>query len=238
MAVFDSLAGLVAKLGEHAVVLTPHLLSPEQSERAILDNELSSLRHGAFNLGFLGVRNDDEGRAFAEWWSSRLIEHCYDDPDRGLFVDQKWVDLAPALFERVGILRDPGLNVASWNLSHRVVRIHQDGRITADDAPLRFMHFTKLGPVGMAMTERYAGDDTDVYELWAWYRNAVAARDDSGIPVDYWHYGSFEDGSPIPRAARRLFRDHRDIQERFSDPFASGRGSFQEWYAKHPVTTT
>lgn len=46
----------------HSVVLTPHLTTPEEQRQAILDNEIGSLKHGVYNLGFLAVRGCEEGK--------------------------------------------------------------------------------------------------------------------------------------------------------------------------------
>ena len=155
-ALFESLTPVIARLEREDILLTPHLLDPNTDRQAILDNDLSASRTGIFNLGFVAVRAAGEGLRFAEWWKDRLLEFCYDDIPSGLFVDQKWCDHVPALFEKVGVVRDPGCNVASWNLSQRKVEIGRDGAITVNGAPLRFWHFTKLGPTGDAMTRRYA----------------------------------------------------------------------------------
>ena len=156
IAVFHPLAALENLLDGASVVLTPHQVAPNDSPIAISDNELASMRYGIYNLGFLGVRSDDVGRAFAAWWAARLHEACFDDPASGLFTDQKYGDLVPALFDRVAITRDPGWNVASWNLSRRRLRFTDSGGLTANGSPLAFYHFTKHGGVGDVMTERYA----------------------------------------------------------------------------------
>ncbi len=191
IAVFDSLDPIVEILETHEICLTPHQLTPERAGdmTAILDNEVCSLDHGTYNLGFIAIRTGLEGLRFARWWKERLVHFCKDDIPRGLFTDQRWCDLVPALFDKTFILRDPGYNVASWNLSQRTIRITGDGQITVNGSPLRFFHYTKLGPVARKMTERYAGDNTEVYELWRWYRDRVEAFSSSGIAADYWHYG-------------------------------------------------
>ena len=76
----------------------------------------------AHNLGHLFVRPDQQGLAFADWWAARLDDHCFDDRQHGLSTDQRWIDLVPALFEGVRVLRSPALDVASWNLSGRHIR--------------------------------------------------------------------------------------------------------------------
>ena len=96
-------------------------------------------------------------------------------------------------------------------------------------APLRFWHFTKLGAVGDAMTKRYAGRNFQVYEIWAWYKRQIAAATDPAIPERWWAYGTYDDGKPIAKAERVLYRERPDLQQAFPNPYASGRGSFQEW---------
>ncbi|MCR5877541.1 hypothetical protein [Phenylobacterium sp. J367] len=147
----------------------------------------------------------------------------------GLFVDQRWCDHVPALFDKVKVLRDPGYNVASWNISTREVAVHKDGQVTVNGVPLRFWHFTKLGPTADLMTKRYAKDNFPVYEIWHWYRDAVEDNSEPTIPERYWAYDAYSDGRKIEKPHRVLYRERRDLQARFPDPFASGPGSYQAW---------
>ena len=118
---FAPIDRVIESLRGASIGLVPHILAPETTEAGVRMTEMSVARHGVYNLGHLFVRPDDQGQAFARWWAARLDEHCFDDPANGLFTDQRWVDLAPALFERVRILRDPGLDVASWNIATRTI---------------------------------------------------------------------------------------------------------------------
>lgn len=220
---------LIEMLQTDEILLTPHLVDPNTERAAILDNDLSASRTGIFNLGFVAVRTQGEGARFARWWNDRLLEFCYDDMPRGLFVDQRWCDHVPALFDRVKVVRDPGYNVASWNLSQRRVSIGKDGSLSVNGHPLRFWHFTKLGPTGDLMTKKYAGDNFEVYEIWNWYKRQVAAHTDPAIPERYWAYGAYADGTPIDKAHRVLWRERLDLQAHFDDPFASGPNSLQHW---------
>ena len=230
IAVFNPLDEVLEALETFDIVLTPHQIAPEPraSIQAIQDNELTSLTHGIFNLGFVALSNRAEAQRFAGWWDARLRDWCHDRRDIGVFVDQKWCDLVPAFFDNVKIERDPGCNVASWNLSHRRLTIDDAGQIRVNGAPLKFYHFTKLGPVGDTMTERYARDNFEVYEVWLWYRDAVAAASDERIPPGYWHYGRFDNGLPIPDSVRRLYRERKDLQAAFPLPRAVD-GGFLDW---------
>lgn len=231
IAVFHPLDPVTAALDDGAaVVLTPHQTSPNRNHRVMLDNELVSLRLGAFNLGFIAVRSHGAGRRFAEWWAAQLLRACYDDPAAGLFTDQKYIDLVPGLFDGVAILRDPGLNVASWNLSTRRIAIGADGGIRVNEAPLRFMHFTKINAVGDVMLDRYAGDDIEALELWSWYRRQVARRQPAAVPDGYWRYGAFSNGVVIPQSARLLYRESPGPRAG-DDPFDAD-GPFYAWWSQ------
>jgi hypothetical protein len=228
-ALLASLEPLERMLEEHDILLTPHLVDPNTTAEAIADNDLSASRTGIFNLGFVAIRTTGEGLRFARWWNDRLLDYCYDDMPNGMFVDQRWCDHVPALFDKVKVVRDPGYNVASWNLSQRRVAVGKDGQVTVNGVPLRFWHFTKLGPMGDAMTRKYAGDNFQVYEIWSWYKRQVSAATDPAIPERWWAHGAFADGAPITRRDRLLYRQRPDLQEGFPRPFESGPGSYQQW---------
>jgi hypothetical protein len=230
IAVFESLAEIELWLDSNDVLLTPHQLEPDETATAILDNEIGSLSTGIYNLGFLAVRNSSAGRRFATWWRDRLQHFCYDDRARGLFVDQRWCDLAPVFFEKVFVIRDPGYNVASWNLSRRKLSIDSDGNIHVNGSKLRFYHFTKLGPLGDAMTQRYAKDNIEIYEIWAWYRSKIEELATPGIPDKWWHYATFDNGIVISKRARDIYRQRLDLQQAFPDPFRTSEGAgYYHW---------
>ena len=226
IALLDDLTPIVSLLDQWNVILTPHQVEPDEERSAIIDNEIGSLKHGIYNLGFLAVAGNAEGRRFAHWWCDRLLAFCFDDVPNGLFTDQRWCDHVPVFFDGVHILRDPGYNVASWNLSRRPITIEEDGTIRAAGQRLRFFHFTKVTHVGEIMLERYAGGRIEVFELMKWYRGRLAAHAVSGLPRSWWAYGHYEDGTEITREHRLAYRHNVDLRERYPDPFAAGPRMF------------
>ena len=228
IAVFHPLEAIVRRLDTASILLTPHQCEPNVTSMAVSDNELTSMKYGIYNLGFAAVRNDPNGRAFAAWWARQLYRACYDAVETGIFTDQKYCDLVPGLFDNVAIERDPGCNVASWNLSRRTLRF-VDGGLLVNDSPLKFYHFTKIGGDGDVMTERYAGGNTEVFEVWQWYKRALKANAVSGIPPRYWSYAAFSNGEPIPRAAREFYRTRPDLMAYFDDPFEAEGNSLYAW---------
>lgn len=235
IAVFHPLRSVLTALDAASIVLTPHQHRPNTEPQAIHDAERTARLYGIFNLGFAAIRNDPDGRAFAAWWRDRCETDCRDAPEEGLFTDQRYCDMAPALFDGVAILRDPGCNVASWNLSRRRPAVTGEGNIEVDEHPLAFYHFTKIGGVGDVMTQRYAQDEVPL-ELCAWWQRAVAAETIPGLAERPWAWDRFADATPIPLALRRLWRADASLRARFASPFAAGPGSLLEWArAEHPT---
>ncbi|MEA2571123.1 MAG: hypothetical protein QOI24_3124 [Acidobacteriota bacterium] len=140
--VFDSLGALEPLTQAHGMLLTPHVTEPLPRDGKRPD-ERDLLVSGIYNLGFLAL-SSERAKTFLPWWRERLRRDCLSDPAAGLFVDQRWLDFAPALFEP-WILKDPGYNVAYWNLPHR--DLTRDGdRILVNGRPLRFFHFSGFSP--------------------------------------------------------------------------------------------
>jgi hypothetical protein len=232
--VLSPLSVLSEELRAGSILLTPHLTEPESTTEAILDNEVAALRHGVYNLGFLAVKNDAAGRRFADWWWDRLRQFCRDDIPRGFFTDQRWVDLAPAYFEAVRIVRDPGWNVATWNLGRRTIRGDLASGLTSNGRPVRFYHFSGLDSgAQLAMLDKYGRDMPALYELRKWYLQRCEAL---GGPGDEegadWSLGRFDDGRPIRPVHRHVYRQRTDLQQAFPDPFdtADVNASYADWF--------
>lgn len=233
MVVFSSLDELSDKLDRHSIILTPHQTEPETSYQAIIDNELSILQHGVFNLGFLAVRTSEEGMAFLQWWADRLKEFCEDNIPRGLFTDQKWIDLAPAYYTDLEILRDPGYNVATWNLTHRVARGEVGGDITINDRPLRIFHFSGFDSGAHArMLERYGGRSPILNDLRLWYTKECGKMGEGVFSKVNCEYAFYNSGKPIKLDERRLYRVRKDLREKFPTPRDDGdiNQSYRDWF--------
>ncbi|HET9058663.1 MAG TPA: hypothetical protein VFN61_01985, partial [Acidimicrobiales bacterium] len=107
---------------EHGIVLTPHVTRPMPRD-GLSKSETEVLLAGIYNLGFIAVSN--EARDFLSFWMERLKRECISDPANMRFVDQRWVDFVPGIWDAF-ILRDTTYNVAYWNLDHRVVTRKND----------------------------------------------------------------------------------------------------------------
>lgn len=132
---------LVEDLHAADLLLTPHFATPIPDDGRT-PAALTILRAGAFNAGYLGVCATPKGREFARWLSSMTERQAHNRPDAGMCGDQRWLDLAPALFPGLAICRRPGANVGYWNLHERLLARDQKGRFTVDGEPLLFFHFS------------------------------------------------------------------------------------------------
>jgi FkbM family methyltransferase len=234
--VMDDLRGLEQLLESHNIILTPHLVDPESSPIAILENEVCSLKHGAFNLGFIAVRNGPGGRRFARWWSDRLTQFCYDDIPNGLFTDQRWMDLAPGFFPDLHILRDRTYNVATWNLSQRRVEQRADGRLCIGGEPVKFFHFSGFDSGAQwEMLKRYGQHSPALFALRDWYIQELGRTGQTKYGALKWGYDSYSNGRPILNGHRRLYRNRPDLMQAYPTPAIvnNGQDSFYRWCARH-----
>lgn len=218
MVLFSELDDLIEETKTASVVLTPHILHPEREHDAVLDHELCSLRHGVFNLGFFGVRNCDEGRAFLEWWRDRCRAFCWGDWRSGVFTDQKWVNFAPVFFPGTRILRSPRFNVAPWNINQRRLDGTFDQGFTVDGEPLGFYHFTGFdSQAHREVMSKYAAGNRAVNMLLQWYeeRTRFLALDE-GVR---WLLGSYDNGDRVAKEHRQIYRKRSDLWTVFPDPY-------------------
>jgi hypothetical protein len=233
---FSGIELIAERLQQHSVLLTPHQTEPESSRSAILDNEVSSLKHGVFNLGFLAVRNSPEGLRFIDWWSDRLRDFCFDDRGQGLFTDQKWIDLAPALFHDLGILREPQFNVSTWNISHREITGDVEEGLLVNGVPLCFYHFSGLDNGALkVMMEVYGPSSPVLQHLLTWYKqqcDAMGQKKWGSLPS---HYDVYSNGERIKPSERLLYRYRDELPQRFPDPYdCSDAGGYQAWFRQNP----
>lgn len=142
--VFAGLGPLLEPLETNAIALTPHWTDALPLGWR-LPFELAILRFGVFNLGFIGVANAPDARAMLAWWGERVREFARIDVSSGLFVDQRWMDLVPGMFERTAIVRHRGCNVARWNLFERRLAESEELHLESGE-PVIFFHFSGLDP--------------------------------------------------------------------------------------------
>lgn len=216
---FSSGRALVERLDSAEVVLTPHLLAPLDDDRH--PSDLQILQSGTYNLGFLALRRSAQTQRLLQWWAAKLVRDCVVDIPRGLFTDQKWMDLIPGFFEHVHIERHAGWNVAYWNLAHRHVEADGPGwRVNGQ--PLFFFHFSGFDPKSGSISkhqDRYTLADCNaaVQQLFAHYdRQLTRAGREQYAKLPY-AYARLGDGTALPDCARRVLRLELDWSQDLPD---------------------
>lgn len=244
--VFAPFAGYVGELAErHDIVLTPHVLEPMPRDGK-RPSEADIMASGVFNLGFIGVSGAAE--PFLEFWAERLRQDAISSITEQLFTDQRWVDNVPALFRHT-VIRDPGFNVAYWNVYQRPLRRDADGRITAAGEPLKFVHYSGYRPEKPWLASTHFSDKPRVLlseqpvlaELCAGYRDQlIAAGYSRALDEVPYRWNQLPDGTKVSPSLRRAFRQawvdaERDDEPAPPSPFHRDPADFLRW-ATEPAT--
>ncbi len=218
--VFNDLTPLSKMLDKNSVLLTPHQIEPVTSKENIINDEICSLKHGVYNFGFFAVKNDKNGLKFLNWWNDRLMDFCFDDIPNGIFTDQKWGDLAPALFDFVKIIHEPEYNVATWNLATRTVTGNEKDGWFVNGKPLRFYHFTGFDSgAHRIVLASHAKPGDPVWNLSLMYEEMMNNNGQEQHGKTQFKYAFYNNGKKIEKRDRKLFRTRTDVYNYFDNPF-------------------
>ncbi len=186
----------------NGILATPHLRTPD-----VETDFVYFLRTGHFNAGFLGARNTPEARSLLSWWAERVEKHCYRDYYGGILEDQRWLDMAIALFDGTDVLRHLGINVAHWNLHECEFSQNGECLMAAPGTPLCLFHFSTFQHPGLTGHEMVSPDiPQPIVELGAMYADLLASAVESCPPASPYSFGQFADGSEISPAMREAVR--------------------------------
>ena len=212
--------------GGASAILTPHLTTLIDDDK--LPGEQDMLYNGTYNLGFVAVRRCEESWRLLSWWERRCLDLGFSEGRTGLFVDQKWMNLAPGMFDQVKILRHPGCNMAYWNLHERTLAEDGENYVVSGWVRLSFFHFSGIVLDDPAMlsknTNRYVlADRPDLAGIFREYKAAVLANKDGVREGMAYGFDRLTDGTVITRLARRIYakHQHRWVGE---DPFDAAGG--------------
>lgn len=211
--VYSDFVELRELLDRKPIVVCPHLLQPGN-----IDMELSATSHGIYNLGFLAVRKCEESQRFINWWTERLELFCYDDIPKGIFTDQKWVDLAPCFFD-VEIFKHKGYDFSIWSLMDCGLEEY-NGEYFVKGYPLRFIHFSGQGEMAEKCMRDWLPEGEHPFKvLYNRYNELHAWSDRDNVSRTVWTYNSYEDGSEISNEVRIAYRNNISWLP-VSNPFA------------------
>lgn len=141
---FSSPFNLMDKLNFSNILLTPHFYSADSKKN---QNWLeANFRVGLYNAGFIGANKS--AIPMLDWWKDCCVYNVKKSYWRGLYDDQKYLDLVPILFDNVEILKDSGCNLAGWNYKNRLLKLGG-----ADLSSITFVHFAELTLKEFSKTE-------------------------------------------------------------------------------------
>lgn len=132
---------LFDELESQSILLTPHFYKTDPSKE---QNWLeANFRIGLYNAGFIGVNS--KAKLALDWWSNCCYYNVKKSYWRGLFDDQKYLDLLPIIFENIEIIKNRGCNLAGWNYKNHHVQRNADNKLIIENKyPLTFIHFGEL----------------------------------------------------------------------------------------------
>jgi glycosyltransferase involved in cell wall biosynthesis len=231
--ILREMSALFDLLDHRSIILTPHLLTALE-EDGHEPSDATILRAGTYNLGFLGLTNNDTTQTLLKWWQDKLSEACQSAPERGMFVDQRWMDLTPGLFDGVYILRDPGYNVAYWNLPSRVTEM-RGKTVLVNKRPCYFFHFSGFNPdypdrVSKHTTRLTMDKIGAAARLFHKYRDLLVRNGHDECKKWPYAFDTFANGVKIPALARQLFQQLGDQASQFPNPFnVRGPRTYYRW---------
>lgn len=162
------------------------------------------------------------------------MNYCFDDQENGLFVDQKWGDLILGLFDFVKIIRDPGYNVATWNLTTRKITGNEDSDWFVNDKPLKFFHFSAYDSGShRRVLYRYVDKDSPAWKLSLQYKQMVNKNSQKELVATPNKYSFYDNGIKITKS-ERFFRNQPYLRYLFPNPFDQ---TCQKWMLKNLFDT-
>jgi glycosyltransferase involved in cell wall biosynthesis len=216
--VFDSLEEIAGLAAANDIVLTPHAVEPLPRDGK-MTSETAILASGIYNLGFIGVgqgalETGPSGKpSFFSFWKDRLVRECVNDPQGMRFVDQRWMDFVPAVYEPA-IMREKVYNVAYWNLDHRDL-VWNGTRYEIDGQPLKFFHFSGFSPNSRHLLSKHQIDcprillseRPHVRRICDEYADLLLANGFGERGAGSYAFGRMANGVPIDDYVRRVYRD-------------------------------
>jgi hypothetical protein len=138
------------EIGDASVAIIPHRYPPGLE---------AEHKYGIYNVGWISFRRTPDGKKCLQWWRERCLEWCLDivDEDNDRFADQRYLNRFPKLFTGVHVLKNPGVNLAPWNIAGYRVAHDGEGAIV-DGHRLIFFHFHLLKRVGSRLFITSHGD--------------------------------------------------------------------------------
>ena len=140
--IYQPLTPVYTQLQSATALLTPHITQPPADTN--WPDEKAMQNVGLYSAGFLAFHRSSETDRLLIWWQDRVTERAFIDPCEGLCTDQLWLMYWPVFFENVRAVKDPGWQVALWNLPERQLNQTANGWQVNGTTALLFANFLGL----------------------------------------------------------------------------------------------
>ena len=204
---FQTITPIADKFKEFDIILTPHAITPYKDN--LSPSDLTILKSGIYNLGFIGVKNTLNGLNLLNWWEQKCLEEGFNDPDDGIFVDQKWMNFTPAYFDKVLIYKEPDINVAYWNLHEREIT-KKNSTFYVNQSQLIFFHFSGFkynAPKTLSkyQNRHHLGISAELDELFNDYKNDLVKNEIQKFSSYQYGFNRNNYDEEITSTARSIF---------------------------------
>lgn len=148
---YNDVQFLFDELDPFDILLTPHHYpkNPEKNQNWLEAN----FRRGLYNAGFFACNK--KAINALDWWAKCCLYRCENNVWRGLFVDQKYLDLIPLIHENTYVLKHRGCNVAAWNKVENKMLKTNDEVLINGTYPIIFYHFNELSIRSICVDENH-----------------------------------------------------------------------------------
>ena len=231
---FSSLTEIIKQLDLTPIIVSPHIMTIQETEYTGDYPENIFLGMGIFNLGFLAIKKSVETYILLKWWSRVLENDCFMDSQKYTATDQKWMDYLSIFFQqdKIHISRDLGIDVAPWNFYERKI-VNENGQLFVINRIgnhnkkdiLKFVHFSGYKYLkimeGIFDQSKLLHKYEDIEVLFQLYQVELKkSKADSFLSLSYT-YNTFSNGVSITKFIRRLYRRTLIENINFDYPFDS-----------------
>jgi hypothetical protein len=243
--VFNSLKSVMDLLNTYSIVLTPHISRIQEHYTGEMQ-EKEILRVGVYNLGFCAVKNSTDTTKFMTWWTDRLTDKCFNNPQESYFTDQCWINMLPCFFDgnSLYISRHIGLDYAPWNYFEREAVVKDSTyyiklRNEPDDTlyDLIFAHFSgydyqKLIDGIATQRGKPVKECNDATIILNRYKDILTSQKETFekyLKMSY-SYNFFDNGAPVLPFHRRLYNGLLQQGKKYDNLF--GTEKVNSFYAR------
>lgn len=223
---------MIEYLTENEIIISPHFIHVNPKKPFYYLEIIQ--RSGIFNTGLFAIKRGGRSERFLRWWADLLLKYCYKDSQKGLWNEQKWLDLALGPFDFY-IQKDPGYNVGPWNFHERLLTLTDNGSYLVNGRPLRLFHFSGLfsGYYNKRLEKVDPGQRSLIGRITEEYRGEVAEAGRDRFKTKEWSYNRFLRGHTIKKRSKLIFKNYSRLFKDIDNPFLKSNQYFRSNFVQY-----